>query len=174
MPRQKKGDYVTLSDQATLAYGNLATLTAFLVLGARTNVTARAVLLNCRLATALSVTAPASGPFLFGIASEDITVALLEEFLENAGPARPDDQLKAEIASRSRRIRALGVINVAQAPSADDIPIGHFFEVTGLKLTLPEDAGRIAYWLYNHTNAGFPAGGSLNVTAQFTAKWLSD
>ncbi len=87
-----------------------------------------------------------NGPFLVGIADKGISLAQLEQYLENAGPVTPDETAKAEIASRGQRIRTLGIIQ----PMGDGTTGSFYLDNASLRgMKFSEEQTGWAYWLYN-------------------------
>ncbi len=51
-----------------------------------------------------------NGPLIWGIFDSTMTSAQVEAYLENEGPLAPTDTAKAEIATRGKNLRILGVL----------------------------------------------------------------
>ncbi len=135
---------MTVSQVATEVLLTLAGQTG--ILEASPAMTRGGKLLSERDATAVVSVTAGDGPFLFGVADKGISLAQLEAYLENAGPVQPEETAKAEIASRGRRIRTLGVLQ----PLGDGTTCSLYLDdvsLKGLKFT-EEDAGW-NHWLYN-------------------------
>ncbi len=140
----KSGTKMTVSDVTTEPLLTLATSTG--ILEASPVMTRGGKALSLRGCVAIHALTPGDGPFLFGILEKGVSLAQLEAYLENAGPVSPDVVGKAEVQSRGRILRTLGVLQ----PEADGSTASLFFENTSLKgLAFSEENAGWSWWLYN-------------------------
>ncbi len=105
---------------------------------------------------------PGDGPWMCGVMSKALTLALLTGFLENAGPVSPTEISKMEIATRGSRIRTIGVLT----PVGDGSVAALYMDNHGLSgLRFAEESAGWNWWLYNLGKA-MTTGASWNVAAQ--------
>lgn len=148
MPTQKRnqGDTGSVQEVGSLALGAQVASTAQEIAGP--SMVRGGTLLSVRGAMSIHDITAGDGPWLVGVMDTDITTAELEAYLEQGGPTGPHDQGGAEIASRGRKIRTLGLI----LPSGDGTVAGMYLDdhaLKGLRFTEADEAGGWSWWLYN-------------------------
>ncbi len=153
--------------QATLALATLAASTGLLVGALVTTHDLR--LLSMRLFAGIGDLTAGDGPWAFGVMPADLTLAELEEYLENNGPLTPTDTVGVERASRGKLIRTLGVIVPRGDGTTASLELNNV-SLAGLKVG--EDAGGITAWVYNLGRA-MSTGASLRMLAQYFIEWAT-
>lgn len=116
----------------------------------------------------LEVTTPEADDFiLVGVTVDDITTALLEEFLELQGPEGPDKVQDVERADRGRIIKPLALVPYERGSTADFAVFLRNIKV-GLRVL---DGQTVYLWAYNPTAGALGASIDLNARAFFLARW---
>ncbi len=135
---------MTVCQIATEALLTLAAQTA--IFEASPTMTRGGKLLSIRGAFAVNSLTAGDGPFLALIAEKGVSLAQLEAYLEANGPVSPDVVADAEIVSRGRLIRTLGVLQ----PMADGTTCSLYLNNVSMKgLKFSEENGGWNYCLYN-------------------------
>ncbi len=135
---------MTVSAVHTVTLGTLNVNTGILQAGP--TMTRGGRMLSMRQSSSIHLLTAGDGPFLYGICSKSLTLALLEAYLELGGPPTPSAQADVETSSRGALVRTLGVI----VPSGDGTQGADFVRdksLSGLRFT--EEAAGWNHWLYN-------------------------
>ncbi len=110
---------------------------------------------------------------VWGIANADFTLAELETFFELDGPLNPELKVEAEIASRGKFIRTLGVLDPSPGSAKSAIDLMN----TPLKGLAFSEAGESSaagwdWWIYN-ISSGSPmtTGGFVELQCRNFVEW---
>ncbi len=155
-----------VEESTTVALSTLTNATGILLAGPVMTEPGR--MISSTIAAAIRDLTAGDGPFLWGVASKNLSLSELEAYLENAGPVRGDDNTKVEISSRGRLTRVLGVL----APSGSGTQAIDFLRNFPLKgLSWSEESAGWQWWVYNLGNT-LTAGAFFHVVAQNFVSWL--
>ncbi len=123
--------------------------------------------LSLKLQACIQTLTAGDGPHSLWLVGLSLSLAQFEQYLENQGPVQPKETAKAEIATRGKNVRYLGLL----------VPVGNGTisvlslmdkSLSGLKWT-EEDAG-FQFIIYNEGIA-MTTGALARITAQFFVEW---
>ncbi len=107
------------------------------------------------------------GPWLVLLAGADLSLAEIEEYLENTGPTHPTDTVKVERASRGKLIRMLGVL----VPSGDgSVAAMYLKDVSLAGLPFSEESAGWNYGIYNRGKT-MTAGAIMEIATSVFLEW---
>ncbi len=133
-----------MQSRSSASLSTLATVTAQLL--ASPVMTRGGGIQTVKCAMAIFGISNGDGPWLTGLSRKDLSLAELEEYLENAGPVNPDDTTASKRSTRGKHIRVLGLL----IPSAAGLVAGRYFRDVPLKgLRFSETSAGWNHWLYN-------------------------
>lgn len=124
-------------------------------------------MLSLKMQVAWHSITPTDSPIALWLVNADLSLAEFEAYLETSGPVFPDDTTPAEIATRGKKVRYLGIL----VPQGDGSVAG--FDIVDRKMSGFQWSEEAAGWQLVAYNLGtaLSTGSVLRVLQQTFVEW---